>query len=107
MKLCLDFNLKSVRCYSNSCKTAIKPSSKIIHQEAVTESYIYLSHAMKGKAYIRKYVENVRNMSENLKNILCFYNIFTSRGVQPMVRWQPHAAKDGDECSPTQNHKFT
>ena len=28
------------------------------------------------------------------------------RGVQPAARG-PHAAQDGCECSPTQNHKFT
>ena len=31
---------------------------------------------------------------------------FPCRGVQPAAHG-PHAAQDGYECGPTQNHKFT
>ena len=32
--------------------------------------------------------------------------MISGRGVQPMAH-RPHAAQDGFECGPTQNHKFT
>ena len=36
-----------------------------------------------------------------------YFKIFDStRGVQPVAHG-PHAAQDGYECGPTQNHKFT
>ena len=44
---------------------------------------------------------NVTMLMRCHRNLTCLY-----QGVQPAARGQ-HAAQDGCECSPTQNHKFT